>query len=531
MKNSWILIIFLYSSVYAHENHYFHSKPKKWSLNDGTDLYGFFSNIKNDDIWIELENGKLECFALTDFHYLDQKFFIQKKIQIEQLNRLRTQTKDCSFHTSSLRMLTMFGILGCVFFLLLFLAFFRKKWIDSFIGKMIGFAMLALILGSASKAFMGTDPLIIDAAFKAFKPFIKTSWDSKYFYVESQGIPKTHELMAGITSWQQQVPISQCYTGSNAWSIPLNPEIASQPVPVNPQHFIRGAIALAINGVPIFNPYTNTGVDALLDGQLDRFGGHSGRADDYHYHVAPLSLYEYTSDTLPIAYALDGFPVFGKKEPDGSNMLPLDLNHGHYWKNGVYHYHGTTEAPYMIGNMVGKVTEDGTLQIIPQAAAKPVRPSTTPLRGAVITKCIPHLSENGYDLHYSKDNQNYIVSYQWTVDGHYTYHFIGPNGSTTENYTGNKICLISNTVDDKTNAENIQILPNPASNELRLIWNQNIADSEVIIIKIFDCNGKEVYSQKGISERIQLGDLPAGVYNLVIYSKRYQKIYKTIMVN
>jgi hypothetical protein len=151
--------------------------------------------------------------------------------------------------------------------------------------------------------------------------------------------------------------------------------IAATPVPVNPQHFIRGALALAVNGIPIFNPFTNTGVDALVDGQLDNFGGHSGRADDYHYHIAPLSLYSQTSPTMPIAFGLDGFPIYGSKEPDGSDMKALDANHGHYGSNGVYHYHGTTAYPYMIGSMVGKVTEDATMQIIPQATATPVRPS------------------------------------------------------------------------------------------------------------------------------------------------------------
>ena len=61
-------------------------------------------------------------------------------------------------------------------------------------------------------------------------------------------------------------------------------------------------------------------------------------------------------------------------------MTTLDANHGHYL-SGVYHYHGTAAAPYMIGNMVGQVTEDANLQIIPQAQAKPIRTAGTPLSG------------------------------------------------------------------------------------------------------------------------------------------------------
>ena len=133
--------------------------------------------------------------------------------------------------------------------------------------------------------------------------------------------------------------------------------MSDNPIPVDEIHFTRGAIAVAVNGVPIFNYHTNTGVDSYLDGQLDNYGGHCGRADDYHYHIAPLHLYAYTNSSLPIAYGLDGFPVFGEFEPDGSAMQVLDDNHGH-WYNGEYHYHGTSAAPYTIGRMAGVVTED-----------------------------------------------------------------------------------------------------------------------------------------------------------------------------
>jgi hypothetical protein len=102
-------------------------------------------------------------------------------------------------------------------------------------------------------------------------------------------------------------------------------------------------------------------VDAFLDGQLDNFGGHCGRADDYHYHNAPMFLDEKTSEILPIAFALDGYAVYGTLEPNGNPMMPLDVNHGHEGSNGIYHYHGTKTAPYMIGNMVGVVTEDSYL--------------------------------------------------------------------------------------------------------------------------------------------------------------------------
>lgn len=52
---------------------------------------------------------------------------------------------------------------------------------------------------------------------------------------------------------------------------PIKPNFSRNARSSEPQHFTRGAIAVAVNGVPIFNPYTNTGVDAFLDGQLDNW--------------------------------------------------------------------------------------------------------------------------------------------------------------------------------------------------------------------------------------------------------------------
>ena len=77
-------------------------------------------------------------------------------------------------------------------------------------------------------------------------------------------------------------------------------------------NFFRGAIALAVNGVPIFNPIKNNGVtDTLIAGELDKWGGHCGRADDYHYHVAPVHLEKLTGKGKPLAFALDGYPIYG----------------------------------------------------------------------------------------------------------------------------------------------------------------------------------------------------------------------------
>jgi hypothetical protein len=279
-----------------------------------------------------------------------------------------------------------------------------------------------------------TNFTFIDSAFDSFKPAISTKWDNTYFYVASNGIP-SHNMMVGITNWQQQVPIPQPYTDNNSWSIPLQPAYATTPLSTK-SNFMKGAVAIAVNGLPIFNALNNRGEDAYLIGELDNWGGHCGKGDDYHYHAAPLHL-STTNGLKPIAFALDGFAVYGTKEPDGTNMASLDSCHGHVGVNNVYHYHGTTNYPYVIGAMKGKVNLDPTTpapenQILPQAFSKPVRPATSPLKGASITN-FTSVGTNGYLLTYKIGTKNGYVKYSWDQSNKYTFILTDTSGSIVTN--------------------------------------------------------------------------------------------------
>jgi hypothetical protein len=188
---------------------------------------------------------------------------------------------------------------------------------------------LALVFAIALASPTGNAPAPpAAAAFAPFAPAVKTRWDERWLYVESNGMPD-HRLMVGITAWQQQVAIPQHYFGENAFQIPLHPVVAKTPLSAK-SHFFRGAIAVAANGVPIFNPIKNDGkTDTFIAGELDEFGGHAGRGDDYHYHIAPLHLAKLVGKDKAIAYALDGYPIYGLTEPDGSPAGQLDSFNGH----------------------------------------------------------------------------------------------------------------------------------------------------------------------------------------------------------
>jgi len=267
-------------------------------------------------------------------------------------------------------------------------------------------------------------------SFAAFSSTVTTRQDATNLYIESNGIP-SHPMMIGIKSWQQQVPLPQNYRGTSAFQIPLTPVMADTPISAKTALY-RGAIAIAANGIPIFNALNNRGDDALLAGELDQWGGHCGKGDDYHYHVAPLHLEATVGVGQPIAYALDGFAIYGSTEPDGSPVTPLDEFNGHMGSDGVYHYHGTTTYPYINGGLRGVVTVTDD-QIEPQPHIHPVRPAQEPLRGAEITN-FQILGAGAYSLEYTLNNAKYYVNYTIT-DTTCVFEFINASGTkTSETY-------------------------------------------------------------------------------------------------
>jgi phosphatidylethanolamine-binding protein (PEBP) family uncharacterized protein len=271
---------------------------------------------------------------------------------------------------------------------------------------------------------------------KAFLPFTKLDLraDGEFLYVGSNGLPD-HNMMVGITAWQQQVPLPQPYFDDNAWRIPLKPVPAKEPAMIKGR-FLRGAIALAVNGIPIFNPQNNRGEISYEIGELDEWGGHCGRADDYHYHIAPLHLQAQAGKGMPVAYALDGYPIYGLTEPDGSPVANLDECHGHESPSG-YHYHASMKYPYVIGGFHGEVVEAGE-QVDPQPRAQGVREALTALRGAKIT-AFESTGKDSYKLSYDVNGDKRSVSYSIKADGTYPFHFDnGREGTADEVYTARR---------------------------------------------------------------------------------------------
>jgi hypothetical protein len=250
----------------------------------------------------------------------------------------------------------------------------------------------------------------MSASFGAFRPRVRSYFDASTFYVESDNVPdpvRMPNLMVGITSWQQQIPLPTSYFAAttnperdqnslgfgkpNVWRLPLVPTPSANPIPISAGNFQRGAIAVGADGIAIFNPRNNTGRVSYEIGELDLYGGHCGLADDYHYHIAPVHLQAVLGVDKPIAWALDGYPIFGYTEPDGTPRLPLDAEGGHAHGSQPYHYHAIGSAaagpqnPYLPTAFHGTVVNFGG-QVDGQPEVTSMRPNGS---GGYNAKAVP----------------------------------------------------------------------------------------------------------------------------------------------
>ncbi len=438
-------------TLIAHPGGHFEQDGKlilnTWTLKSGEEIKGNFSHVKGDRLFLEGMGGHLVSRSFDELSAQDLKLVQFKQARMAALNGGNGVSVNRAYSPANLS----FYVMAFLLLVLLFIKSRRKdpqfipKTINTYPSAKAAGALIIVIVSiyACKKAIVSTAATtptnsipktrttFLDSSFADYKPGLETRSDASYYYVATSGIP-AHNMMVGITSWQQQVPIPQSYTGSNSWSIPLQPSYAASPLSTK-TNFMKGAVAIAVNGIPIFNALNNRGEDAYLIGELDNWGGHCGRADDYHYHAAPMHL-SGKAGLKPIAFALDGFAVYGSKEPEGTTMEPLDICHGHTGKNGVYHYHGTSDYPYVIGAMKGTVSTDPLTpapenQILPQAFAKAARPALTPLRDAVITD-FKSTASNAYSLTYRIGSKYGYVNYSWDALNKFSFTLVDTAGKS-----------------------------------------------------------------------------------------------------
>lgn len=200
----------------------------------------------------------------------------------------------------------------------------------------------------AATASSTADPLCVSTTYTSQVKNLRCSGTEITF--NSNGLPSpSTPTMIGITATNQQYPSAHNYT----YTFPRTPVVAATPtVPGD------GAIGVAVDGVPLFSPWTQAALlqHTLDAGELDECGGHAGRGDDYHYHIAPKCLInELGADkverqALPIGIANDGYPIraLGWFDPTHSVAGQLDKCRGMKDAKGNYFYNVQSTSKWNI---------------------------------------------------------------------------------------------------------------------------------------------------------------------------------------
>lgn len=433
-----ILTLFVSQRAQAHDGDH-PPDMRVWKDAEGLfEIEASFVLARDEQVRLLKHDGSLVWVPLTKLSGPDRAWVQQRVEAIHRLNGARGQPDPASPsepHTlAGSDSSSPLPVVLAVFGLTLVAGGVRSLTKQRSNASVVGTMVALVAVGAGSVIALGNDDKPAPAIQNHFEPFkdkLRFRSDDDYFYVESNGMPD-HPMMVGITAWQQQVPIPQAYTGRNAWRIPLHPRLADKPVSAKTALF-RGAIALAANGVPIFNPIKNDGrTDTFLAGELDEYGGHCGRADDYHYHIAPVHLQKVVGKGNPIGYALDGYPLYGYTDADGKEPKDLDQFNGRM-EQGGYRYYSTKKYPYVNGGLRGIVTVKDD-QIDPQPRAYSPRPALTPLRGAKITGFDRDDAKRTVIVKYDLNGKTCSVKFTATADG-YTFVFTDGTGTeTTETY-------------------------------------------------------------------------------------------------
>ena len=232
-----------------------------------------------------------------------------------------------------------------------------------------GTAVFPIVFGGQScsislPVIAGTAPTL-PAVYNKIYGATSITFDGTFVTIKSNGLPDHKSAYYPVGNPLREAFSGVTFGGGNfaqnpnliatqtlTFKIPANPQVnaAHPPTP-------GGPIGVAINGVPLFNQYAagNSPLINEING-FDQWWGHPQMSGQYHYHVEPKYLTEVkASKSALMGFLLDGFPVYGTQEENGSAPSGLDVYHGHThvtvdYPGGIYHYHFTTAAPYLNGN-------------------------------------------------------------------------------------------------------------------------------------------------------------------------------------
>jgi len=261
-----------------------------------------------------------------------------------------------------------------------------------------------------------------------FNQNVGVTCDDEYAYIASNTYPD-HDLMNGITGTNEQIPVPATNYAS---PVKLTPKFSSVLTTID------AAVGVAVNGVPIYD-YSSQGEidlynynvdsDTYVLGQLDNCGGHAGRGDDYHYHVAPtcmIASMKNQGDDAIIGWGFDGYPLYGNNNPDSSEIIEggLDVCNGQIDDVFGYRYHTSTKPPYIIQCLVGEVDTGILPRVSPLGGDKTgARANLTPPQGGVDNLTHSIADDGSRTMTYSHNGSDYYVTFSPSSTQDYCYDF------------------------------------------------------------------------------------------------------------
>jgi YHYH protein len=244
----------------------------------------------------------------------------------------------------------------------------KKTTTFCFLFTVFSFVFITACNKSDDPLTPGTGNNTVPAVYAKIYGATSITSDGTYITIKTNGTPDHKSAYYPTTNSLYEAYSGTTFGGNNfvknpntiatqsfTFKIPLNPAVAS-----NHAATPLGAIGVALNGVALYNQYAGPNNQVLTSeiASFDKYYGHPTATSQYHYHVEPLYLTTVKSTKSGLmGFLLDGFPVYGPQEENGSSITSsqLDVYHGHThatidFPNGIYHYHFTADAPYLNGN-------------------------------------------------------------------------------------------------------------------------------------------------------------------------------------
>ena len=142
------------------------------------------------------------------------------------------------------------------------------------------------------------------------------------------------------------------------------------------------------------------------------------------------------------------------------------------------------------------------------------------------------MNQNGYALTYTLAGLTYLVEYEWSTNGVYTFKYTSPTGGVTTNvYNGFKQCTISTSVENNTiENKELVIFPNPSNGNFEILFTGKQGDKNLYEVYIYDMLGKLLYQEKTSQGSLALSELGKGTYIVKVKSGN-EMYHKKIIIN